>query len=106
MCDNSGMKTRDERRSVNAGAEFAVRFEVVPTSGFAWHLMDCPVELDQIGAGYEPIPEDTVIPAGGTRTQIFRFLAMTRGTYPLIFDLKRTHDVEPMERLQLRVSVR
>jgi hypothetical protein len=96
------MKMREERRSVNAGGEFAVRLEVAP--GFAWHLADCPPELEQIGSGYEPVAE-TKQPVT-SRTQTFRFLALIRGGYRLIFARKRDGDADALEQRRIRVSVR
>ncbi len=96
------MKTREERRSVNAGAEFAVRLEVAP--GFGWYLVDCPLELEQIGSGYEPTPE-TNQPVT-SRTQTFRFLALDPGGYRLTFARKRDGDADAVEQRRIRVSVR
>jgi len=98
------MKTLEERRSVNAGGEFAIRLEATPTAGYTWQLTDSPAELEQIGSGYEPIADTTRM--GGTRTQVFRFLALTPGSYTLTFDLKRQNDADVTTRQRVRVSVR
>jgi hypothetical protein len=96
------MKMREERRSVNAGGEFAIRLEVAP--GFTWHLVDCPPELEQIGSGYEPIAETTAPVT--SRTQVFRFLALFSGGYRLTFTRKREDDADAVEQRRIRVSVR
>ena len=96
------MKMREERRSVNTGGEFAVRIEVAP--GFAWHLIECPPEMEQIGSGYEPVA-DTTAPVT-SRTQVFRFLALFPGGYRLLFARRRDNDAETVEQRRIRVSVR
>jgi hypothetical protein len=96
------MKMREERRSVNAGGEFAVRLEVAP--GFVWHLMECPLELEQIGSGYEPIAAPTA--TATSRTQVFRFLALFPGGYRLLFARTRDNDADTVEQRRIRVSVR
>jgi hypothetical protein len=96
------MKMREERRTINAGGEFAVRLEVAP--GFTWHLVDCPPELAQIGSGYEPVAETTAPVT--SRTQAFRFLALDPGGYRLMFARKRDGDADAVEQRRIRVSVR
>lgn len=96
------MKMREERRTINAGGEFAIRLEVAP--GFAWYLVECPPELAQIGSGYEPVAE-TNQPIT-SRTQTFRFLALFPGGYRLTFARKRDGDTDAVEQRRIRVSVR
>jgi predicted secreted protein len=98
------MEMPEERRTINAGGEFAIRLEVAPTAGYAWYLTEYPEELEQIGSGFAPAAE--AAKAGGTRTQVFRFLAMTPGSYMLTFEMKRQDDADATTRQRVRVSVR
>lgn len=98
------METREERRTVNVEAEFAVRLTVTAGSPYAWEITECPAGLERLGSGYEPVAASAR--AGAPRTQIFRFFALTRGTHTLLFSLRHRTGPEIAEQRRVRVAVR
>lgn len=96
------MERREERRTVNYEAEFAVRLTVTAGSASVWEVTECPAAFEQLGSGMEPVAASAR--AGAPRTQIFRFFALARGTHALVFTRHRPGP-EIAERRVVRVTV-
>ena len=72
---------------VPAGAEFSVRLESSPTTGYVWDVDTLPESVELLGSEYEK--SEGRLQVGSPAIQAFRFRAQNAGEYLINFALKR-----------------
>jgi predicted secreted protein len=72
--------------TTTAGTAFEQRFQAAPSAGYCWSVDSLPAEVQFIGKSH--IPSERNAP-GDPATVVFRFKALSVGTFVLRFLYKR-----------------
>lgn len=85
---------------VQSGQPFDIDLEALPGAGYMWGLALIPDGIELLSHEVVAVSPEV----GGPSTQRFRLKATQPGRYPLVFDLKRSWEKDPVKTTTITVT--